>query len=349
MKPILFFIIALLNTVVFANVVITFAGDLNASVIPKDKKDSDKVFNSVRNIMKNDDFTIVNLECPISVQGKAMENKKFTFRAKPSVAKILHDNGIDAVSIANNHALDFGKDAFLDTLKNLEENNIIFGGGGINANKTINPSIKIKTTTINFFAASRVLPDTNWVATNNRAGLLSAYNPDKLLLNLKNARKNDRNFIVAYIHWGEEKAVKPNKIQITLAHQLIDAGADVVIGTHPHVLQGFEWYKGKLIAYSMGNFIFSCSARTTMMIQLKIDKNKVIGIKVIPLILSKKIPVVIKKEQTKQQVYKYLTGISINSIVDDNGNIQQGKNKHVKENNIYSDLSTNHVKSNQHK
>jgi poly-gamma-glutamate synthesis protein (capsule biosynthesis protein) len=218
MKLIPFFIITLFNTVVFANVIITFSGDLNASVVPSDKKGSDKVFNSVRKIMKNDDFTIVNLECPISDQGKAMENKKFTFRAKPAVAKILHDNGIDAVSIANNHALDFGKDAFLDTLKNLEKNNIIFAGGGINANKTINPSIKIKTTTINFFAASRVLPDTNWVATNNRAGLLSAYNPDKLIADIKNARKNDKNFIVAYIHWGEEKAVKPSKIQTKLAH-----------------------------------------------------------------------------------------------------------------------------------
>jgi hypothetical protein len=99
----------------------------------------------------------------------------------------------------------------------------------------------------------------------------------------------------------------------------------------------------------MGNFIFSCSARTTMMIQLDIDKNKVIGTKVIPLILSNKIPVVIKKEQTKQKVYKYMTGISINAIVDDKGNINQGKNKVIRKNNISSDKVTTHVKLNQHK
>ncbi len=318
-------VIYLLNYLVFANVLITFAGDLNASAIPIDKKNSNKVFQSVHTILKNDDLTIANIECPISSRGKAMENKQFTFCAKPAIAKILHDNGIDAVSVANNHSLDFGRDAFIDTLNNLKSNKIISAGGGINKTKNVAPLMKFNDTNVIFFAASRVIPNSSWNATKDHPGLLTAYCPEKLITDIKTARKNKDYFIIAYLHWGEEKADKPNKIQQKLAHQLIDAGADIVIGTHPHVIQGFEWYKGKLISYSMGNFIFSCSTRPSMMIQLNIDKNKIIETKVIPLLLANKIPTLIKKEMPKQQVYKHLTELSINAIVDNEGNITRKK------------------------
>ncbi len=321
MKWIYLLIIILFNIAVSANVLITFAGDLNASVIPTNNKDISKIFRSVSSTLLNDDFTIANLECPISKRGIAAEDKQFTFRANPITAKTLHENGIDAVTIANNHALDFGTDAFIDTLKILQSATIKFAGGGINILKIPQPTLKIKDTSIKLIATSRVLPNVNWTATNKRPGLSSVYNPETIIADIKKADKNDDNIIAIYIHWGKEKEIIANKIQRKLAYQLIDAGADVIIGTHPHVLQGFEWYKGKLIIYSLGNFIFSCSSRNTMLLQLTANKNKIIQYKVIPVKLADKTPVIIKKEKEKQKIYKLLTDISFNAVITDEGKI----------------------------
>jgi poly-gamma-glutamate capsule biosynthesis protein CapA/YwtB (metallophosphatase superfamily) len=325
MKLINIFILFLSCYVVSANVLLTFAGDLNASVIPIDNKGSEKIFTSVSDILKRDDLTIVNLECPISNKGTAEKDKLFTFRANPEVAPILYRNGIEAVSIANNHSLDYGTEAFKDTLKNLQNSGIKYSGGGLNNKTLVNPVINIRDTKVKLIAASRVLPDTTWAVANNRPGLVSIYNPEKTIEQIKTANKDDSLFIVAYIHWGKEKEINPDKTQTKLAHQLIDAGADAVIGSHPHVLQGFEWYKGKLIAYSLGNFIFSCSSRTTMMLQFELDKNKVVNVKVIPVNLSKKIPKLLNKEKDKQKVYTYLTNISENIFIDSSGKIKPRK------------------------
>ncbi len=319
MKLICIIILCMLYSISSAHVLITFAGDLNASVIPDKTKDTDKIFKSVHDIFSNDNLTIVNLECPISDKGKAIKDKQFTFRAKPTSADKLKKNGIDVVSIANNHSLDFGPDAFTDTLANLNKAGIKFSGGGRNSRNIINPVIKIKNSTIKLISASRVIPSFSWTATPYRPGLNTIYNPDKTIAEIKMTKKSNSQIIIAYIHWGEEKSVYPNKVQKKLAHQLIDAGADFVVGSHPHVLQGFEWYKGKLIAYSLGNFIFSCSKRNTMLIQLSVDDNKIISAKVIPMLLANKTPLLLIKEKEQQKVYTYLTEISENAIVDTNG------------------------------
>lgn len=214
--------------------------------------DYNKLFENLTKL-KEADILFGNLEGAVSDIGNNV-GSKYSFRMDPGVLPVLKDAGFDIVSFANNHVGDWNIKAFGDTLKRLEENNILKTGGGKNKNEAENPTIIEKNgIRFGFIGFSDVGP--NWIeAKINSPGILLASDPNFNEI-IKNAKIKSDVLIVSF-HFGEEYKLIHNKRQETLAHSAIDNGADMVIGHHPHVIEDIENYKGKVIVYSLGNFIF---------------------------------------------------------------------------------------------
>lgn len=269
-------------------------------------------------VMQQADIFMVNHEFPFSERGEAMENKEYTFRAAPDNVGILKEMGIDIVSLANNHALDYGIDALLDTFDTLDEAGIPYVGAGNNLERAKQLEIiEVNGIKFGFLAASRVIPVTNWNATDSRAGMLTTYDPTALTEEIRKADP-ECDVLVVYVHWGLEYRELPEEYQTIMAKQYIDAGADVVIGSHPHVVQGFSYYKGRLIAYSLGNFVFGNTIKRGMLLNITADKEGNIKAGIVPF-ESPGFTLTAMSEQSEKEFYEYLTGISFGAGVDENG------------------------------
>ena len=186
------------------------------------------------------DIRVANLEGPVTATYRSPV-KSIDFAFDPSVVQMLHDVGITAVSQANNHTLDQGRGGAKDSREALERGGIIVFGDELRSD----PESSLAFTTMGTEVVALVgLNITNIPL--DRADALKS---------IESARTKAQKVIVV-IHWGDEYKVKPNKTQVELAHWFIDQGVDAVIGGHPHWMESVEMYKGKFIAYSLGNFIF---------------------------------------------------------------------------------------------
>ncbi len=190
-------------------------------------------FRNVAPIFEEDDLTIVNFEGTLSNQGKRMD-KTFAFRGKPEYVKVLTTSSVEAANLANNHSSDYGDVSLTDTIKYLNEVGIS-----------------------NFIGTNTAMREINGISV-GLVGInaLNEEEAQKLEKTIGSVKSLGAQLVIVSMHWGEEKATEPNDLQKELAHKAIDLGADLVIGTHPHVLQGIEKYNGKYIAYSLGNFCF---------------------------------------------------------------------------------------------
>lgn len=225
--------------------------------------------------LKGADIFMLNQEFPFGTTGEAMEEKEYTFRVPPKYAALLKELGADVVTLANNHMLDFGRGPLGETLETLDEAGILHVGAGRNLGEAkACQSIEVQGRRIGFLGASRVIPDSSWMAASKGSGLFATYDP-KLLLEEIQAAKAENDYVVVYVHWGIERNTEPEDYQKSLARAYIDAGADAVIGSHPHVLQGMEFYKEKPIFYSLGNFIFSNRDYETMLAELTLTEKSV--------------------------------------------------------------------------
>lgn len=221
----------------------------------------DYVWGGVSEVLRGADLAMVNLETSVSLRGSPMPNKKWTFRAKPESLQGLKNAGVDVVSIANNHVLDFGQEAFGDTISYLNQYGIEHVGGGLNLNAAIRPVIlEANGFKVGFLAATAIYPVNEWVATDSRPGVLPTHYEAAVMKAVADL-KRQVDFVVVGVHWGTEREHHAGSYQQRYGRALIDAGADIVVGHHPHVLQGMEVYKGRLIAYSLGNFIFTTATR----------------------------------------------------------------------------------------
>lgn len=265
-------------------VTFAFLGDIMLdrgvkSSINKNFKGDYSILFEKMGILKKQDIVFANLEGPASDKGKDLKNL-YSFRMHPSVIPALAGGGINIVSVANNHAGDWGIEAFNDTLFRLKENEISYAGGGTLSeveNPTIIEKYGIK---IGFLGFSDVGP--NWLeATTEKQGILLANNPrfEKII---KNASEQVDHLIVS-IHFGDEYKKVNNQRQQKLARTAIDNGAKMVIGHHPHVVQNTEIYKNGYIVYSLGNFIFdqkfSLDTMQGMLLEAKLRKNGELSIK----------------------------------------------------------------------
>jgi len=302
------------------SVTLSFAGDVHFSELITQKYDDSGISaiidDELLSFMQNADLMVLNHEFVFSTRGEAMEDKEYTLRNDPKYVKILQNMGTDVVSIANNHILDFGKDAFLDTLKTLENAEIMYAGGGRNLEEASKPVIyEINGQTFAIFAATRVSPSADWYAGKKHPGVFQTY--DATALN-KAIAAADTNYdhIIVYVHWGIERAEIPEEYQRTLAKGYIDAGADLIIGAHPHILQGFEYYKEVPICYSLGNYLFGNRTDETILLNATFDKNGTLSIELVP---CERINGILTKIQEPTELFNHLTDISFGAAVSHGG------------------------------
>ncbi len=225
----------------------TFGTDINSTggksfdtEFEDTNKDYTHFLKKVKPYFENDDLTIVNFEGTLSSRGTRAD-KEYAFRGNPDYINILTSSSVEAANLANNHSRDYGEISLSDTKDIMSENGIIWFEGKNYAITEVN-GVKIG------------LLGTNTQRDNSKASLIR---------NIEELKTHNPHLIIASFHWGEESKATPNENQIELAHTAIDNGADLVIGHHPHVLQGIEKYKEKYILYSLGNFCFGGNRNPT--------------------------------------------------------------------------------------
>ena len=269
--------------------------------------------------MQNADLFVINEEFPFSLRGEAMEDKQFTFRADPKYVEIFQKMGVDIATVANNHALDFGRDAFLDTLDTLKSAGITCIGGGYHLSEASAPAVRtIKGQTFAIFGATRVSPSATWYASDSQPGLFQTY--DATLLNQKIAEAHtEYDHVIVFAHWGIEKNETPEDYQRSLAKGYIDAGADLVVGCHPHVLQGFEYYNGVPIVYSLGNYLFGNRDGDTVLLEASYDSEGAPSIQLVP---CKRVGSVLSRIQHPEALFQHLTELSFGVTVAEDGTLQ---------------------------
>lgn len=210
-------------------------------------------FNFTADYLSGFELTVGNLECVVSTLGSP-QPKEFTFEASPKAFDRLRMASFDVMSVANNHSGDYGKAAFSDMLGQLLLHGIQPLGGGMNLIQAHQPVIRtIRTTRVGFLAYCEIEP-TSFVATATTPGH-AWLDPTLMQQDIKAARPW-ADFLIVFTHWGIEYQLAETAHQQAMARLAIDAGADLVVGAHPHVIQPYEMYRGKLIVYSLGNFVF---------------------------------------------------------------------------------------------
>jgi poly-gamma-glutamate capsule biosynthesis protein CapA/YwtB (metallophosphatase superfamily) len=190
---------------------------------------------NIQDIFQNDDFTTVNLETTLTTATQKA-SKKFRFKGDPSYAKILTLAGIEAVNLANNHTYDYLQQGFEDTIKNLNKEKIGYFGY---EHKLLTDVKGIKIGALGY---------KGWIDNETVR--------QQIFADIRALKKQGAKLILVHFHWGDERSYIPNDVQKSLGRFAIDSGADLVVGHHPHVIQGIEEYKGKFIVYSLGNFMF---------------------------------------------------------------------------------------------
>jgi poly-gamma-glutamate synthesis protein (capsule biosynthesis protein) len=225
------------------------------------------------------DYTVGNLECPIAAAttGTPIANKIYTFRADPQVVRELKGR-FDAVAVANNHSGDYGRAAFMETLDHLDAAGIAHFGGGRDLRAAHAPlwverkGLKIALLGYDEFKPRLFEAGANWPGV--------AWSEDsQVVADIQAARAAGADIVIPMMHWGWEREPHPTPRQIQLAHLMIDAGADAVVGGHPHITQGAAIYKGKPIIFSLGNFVFDSfpegPLRQGWLLRLNLDRHGV--------------------------------------------------------------------------
>jgi poly-gamma-glutamate capsule biosynthesis protein CapA/YwtB (metallophosphatase superfamily) len=217
-------------------------------------------FGGVTSELANGDINLANLESPIARCGTEFCSKKFRFRAVPEVARAVRSAGFNLVTLANNHSMDFGWPALAETCRHLGDAGIAWIGAGENLDEARRMALyTVKGKKIAFLGYSLTQP-TEFFAGRNRPGTAPGY-VNVVTVDVAKARR-EADYVIVSFHWGKEASGTVQAYQRDTAHRAIEAGADVIIGHHPHVLQGVERYKGGIIFYSLGNFTFANKSKT---------------------------------------------------------------------------------------
>ncbi|MEI7620410.1 MAG: AmmeMemoRadiSam system protein B [Candidatus Falkowbacteria bacterium] len=240
------------------------------------RNDYDFPYAKIKSFLSEADLVFANLESPISNLGKSAGHL-YSFRADLKNVLGLKNSGIDVLSVANNHTFDYGLEAFSDTLNNLKNAGLAYVGGGFNF-KEAHQGVykKINGIKISFLAYTDLLPKSQ-SATNDQAGF--AYlDLNQMATDIKLAKEKSDLVIVSF-HWGREYETKHNVQQEKVALAAIKAGASLVVGHHPHVVQDVSSYQGVTVAYSLGNFIFdqnfSPETKTGLALKVSIKDKKI--------------------------------------------------------------------------
>lgn len=218
----------------------------------------DYPYRRVKPVLKQADLVLANLETPITDRGRRVK-KKINFRGDPAALPALKDAGISLVTVANNHTLDYDREGLSDTLSHLKRIGVLYTGGGEDATAAHEPLVVTRNGLRIGFLSYTTFPAYGVAKNPDTAGVAYGVSPEVIRADIEKAREQSDLVIVSF-HWGYEFAPEPHSLQRSLGRHAIRAGADLVLGHHPHVLQPVERYQGKLIVYSLGNFVFDQTA-----------------------------------------------------------------------------------------
>ena len=228
---------------------------------------------AIRQEIEAADIFMVNQEFPFTDRGEPVPDKQFNFRVPMERASILTEMGVDIVTLANNHILDYGPVGITDSITALDGQGILHVGAGEDLEEAKKAEfIEVNGKTIGFLGTSRVYMATDWAAGEGHPGVFSTYDPTLPLKEIEEVKKQC-DYLVVFVHWGIERNTEPENYQRVMGKQYIDAGADIVVGSHPHVLQEIEDYEGKPIIYSLGNFVFGSRIPETELVKVILSED----------------------------------------------------------------------------
>ncbi|MGL4740620.1 MAG: CapA family protein [Sarcina sp.] len=277
-----------------------------STMLKQQNNDYSYFMKNVKDIFANDDYTIVNLENPFTksnAKANKGEGRVFHFKGDPRLVKVLTSGSIEGVTIANNHIYDYGNAGYQDTIKTLKDEGIEYCGEG---NKILKDIKGIKFGFLGYQA---------WGDTKELR--------DKIKADIEDLKDDGASVIIPYFHWGIEREALPHEYQQSIARYTIDSGADMVLGSHPHVIQSLENYNDKLIVYSLSNFCFggnfNPNDKRSFILQAKFDfVDNVLGdikYKIIPVSVSSKaewndyVPTPLEGNE-KDNILEYINSLS---------------------------------------
>lgn len=271
--------------------------------------------------MTEADIFMLNNEFTFTDRGEPTPDKSYTFRSKPENVKYLFEMGADIVSLANNHTYDFGEISLLDTLDTLKTAEMPYVGAGRNLEEASAPVyFELDGVRIGFLAATQIermpSPPTRGAA-DIAPGVFRCMNPDMLYEAVREAKQHC-DYLVVFVHWGTEKMETTDWAQQEQGPGLARAGADLVIGAHPHVLQGIDYIDGVPIVNSLGNFWFNSFTQDSCIVKVKINKEGLQSLQFLPA-LQKDCYTSLAEGGEKQRVLDYVQSLSTNVLLDGEG------------------------------
>ena len=320
---------------------INLADDWHTMLAASTKKNGikDCISEEIVKELQSADISVINNEFVFSDGGDRQVNKAYTFRAKTENISMLEVFGADLANLANNHTYDFRESGLMDTIATLEGAGIVTMGAGENlaAAKTIQYYVA-NGKKIAFVSATEIERYSKYTkeATETEAGVLKTLDPTIYKKVIAEAKKNS-DYVIASVHWGVEGTYTYNMSQYRLAAGFVAAGADAVIGGHPHRLQGIEYINGVPVCFSLGNFWFSTGTLYTTIAQIQIDDKGELALRMLPCKQQDLVTTMLTGEEA-DTFYKFIADISKNVVIDKDGiiyNTANGENSHLLDNGNY--------------
>ena len=270
-------------------ITLAFAGDVNfAGRTARLLGNPATSFGPIATVLRSADFAAVNLETAVT-SGGTPQPKTYHFRAQPAAFTALRDAGVDLVTMANNHVLDYGPAGLSDTLAAARAARFPYVGIGVNAAAAWAPYLTtIKGVKIAVIGVSQVAElASSWVATPSRPGEANSIDLGRTLTAVRTAKRL-ASIVIVFMHWGTEGQACPDPAQLSLAPQLAAAGASIIIGAHAHMLQGSGWLGRTFVAYGMGNFLWweHSYSTATGVLELTVHPHAPLNARFIPAVVS---------------------------------------------------------------
>ena len=260
--------------------------------------DPAQVLAPMRRALRPADIAMVNLETPVSDRGTPIAGKEYVFRAPPAAFDALRRGGVDVVTVANNHGMDYGPDAMRDTLRYARRAGVPVVGAGLDEAQAFRPwRTEVRGQRIAVFGATQVIDEELlpvWEARGARVGVASAkYDMEDRLVRAVRQARGTSDTVVVYLHWGEELKACPLDRQVSLAERLVRAGADIVVGSHAHILLGGGMLGRAFVDYGLGNFVFYQDGGVvsqTGVVQVTATGRRIDGYRFVPAQISGALP-----------------------------------------------------------
>lgn len=275
--------------------------------------------------MRSADVMMLNNEFPYSDRGEPLPDKTYTFRAAPESVSLLQDMGVDIVSLANNHAYDYGEVSFLDTLDTLEQAGVPYVGAGRNLEEAVRPIYYLvgdyKIAVLSATQIERTSSPHTRGATENTPGVFRCLETELLEEKIREA-KEECDFVIVYIHWGTESTTELDWRQRDHTPLYVEAGADIIIGDHPHCLQEIGYVDGVPVIYSLGNFWFNSRTQDSCIVKMTLSEDGIQSLQFVPCLQSNSSVSLLEGEE-RARVISYMQSISHTANIDADGYVTE--------------------------